>query len=432
MRLSKVFIAVAALCFVSLSAFGNAPDSSVSILDSMMNHGRDSGIGPAVFFENLDSHWDAFINWPGWEWWRLLFLLCGIVIGYLLRNIVNLVMIKVFGHAFRQFNHEILAIVCKTLASPLGWVVFALCVYLGGLPLTSVTESVYLFYWNCFIASLGLIGALFLYGLSDMAAKLILLNAQKKNAHTNPVLMMLMSAAVKAVIIVVFVLFLGDQFGVKIGALLAGAGVIGLAIAFAAQDTIANVFGSVMVILDKPFNVGDAVKIDGNEGTVIATGLRSTRIRNLDGHIITMPNRVCASASITNVSRRRFMRYVVDFGLIYETPPEKVKRAVELLLEIVNGLPGTHPSNPPSAGFFSYGASSINIRLIAFFHSLDENGNAGAVVGGDYFKWINALNQEIFERFNAEGLSFAYPTTVSYNAVMPGSDPVVIHKHDLS
>src|SRR6185436_7683335 len=101
----------------------------------------------------------------------------------------------------------------------------------------------------------------------------------------------------------------------------------------AAQDTLANLFGAVAIFIDKPFRIGDRIKLESIEGDVETIGMRSTRIRNLDGHLITVPNKTMGNATITNVTRRPSIKTEMNLGLTYDTPTDKVKRALDILEE---------------------------------------------------------------------------------------------------
>ena len=111
--------------------------------------------------------------------------------------------------------------------------------------------------------------------------------------------------SLKVFIIVVAALVTLDNLGVNITAAIASLSIGGLAVGLAAQDTLANLFGAVAIFLDKPFKVGDRIQVDNVDGPVESIGLRSTRVRNLDGHLVTIPNKTMGNATITNVAAPR-------------------------------------------------------------------------------------------------------------------------------
>ena len=145
---------------------------------------------------------------------------------------------------------------------------------------------------------------------------------------------------------VVCVLAIAASLGVDVKTFLAGLGIGGLAVALAAQDTIANMFGSLVVVMDHPFRVGDAVRIAGNEGTVEDIGLRSTRLRTPARTQVVIPNKTVASEAITNFSRMPQRRVEQKIGLTYATTPQKM----EMVLEDLRGLLRAGSGGAPEFG----------------------------------------------------------------------------------
>ena len=125
-----------------------------------------------------------------------------------------------------------------------------------------------------------------------------------------------------------------SNVGVNISALLGTLGIGGIAFALAAQDTVKNVFGAFTLLTDKPFNIGDTIRFDNFEGTVVDIGIRSTRIMNYDKRIITFPNYKITDSSIINISSEPMRRVVLNLGLTYDTTAKKMKEALELLKAI--------------------------------------------------------------------------------------------------
>ncbi len=226
--------------------------------------------------------------------------------------------------------------------------------------------------------------------------------------HIDVLILGVIRRIAKVTVIVLSVLFIGQNIlNLNITTLLAGAGVVGLAVAFAAQDTISNFFGSIMLIIDKPFGVGDFIKLDTFSGIVERVGLRSTAIRTLEGHLITIPNKNAAGVPVENVSMRPNIKKIINLGLTYDTPPEKMRRAIEILHKIFDNHEGMAPELPPKIDFTEFKDCSLNLQVIVWYHP------------NDYMKWLDwmtKMNFEILERFNAEGLDFAFPTNTTYLA----------------
>src|SRR5215472_9413892 len=148
--------------------------------------------------------------------------------------------------------------------------------------------------------------------------------------------------SVNIFVIVVAILVTAQNMGINITAAITSLSIGGLAVGLAAQDTLANLFGAVAVFVDKPFRVGDQIKLDGAEGTVESVGLRSTRVRNPEGHLQAVPNKTMGNAIITNITQRGSIRTVLNFAFPQTLPSAKVKRAVAILQEIYRANPNTH------------------------------------------------------------------------------------------
>lgn len=153
-----------------------------------------------------------------------------------------------------------------------------------------------------------------------------------------------------------------SNIGVNISALLGTLGIGGIAFALAAQDTVKNIFGAFTIFTDKPFNIGDTIRVDNFEGTVIDVGARSTKIMDYDKRIITFPNYKITDANIINISSEPMRRVVLNLGLTYDTTPEKMKEALDIL-KAIPGRVENVSSNPSdtTAVFTNYADSALVI-----------------------------------------------------------------------
>jgi len=208
--------------------------------------------------------------------------------------------------------------------------------------------------------------------------------------------------SLKVFIIVVGVLVTLDNIGVNITAAIASLSIGGLAIGLAAQDTLANLFGAVAVFVDKPFRIGDVIKLSDVEGTVESIGMRSTRVRNPDGFLVTVPNKTMGNATITNVTRRPTIKTTINFGLTYETTTGQLRRAVQILEEVYRGHPQTHDV---LITFNNFADSSLNINVVHWWKGTDGR----ACLAG-----MQEMNFKVKERFEAEHLDFAFPSRTIY------------------
>lgn len=233
--------------------------------------------------------------------------------------------------------------------------------------------------------------------------------AIRSGGQLDNLLVDLLRKVVKVTIWLVAVFFIAQNiFRLNVSAMLAGAGVLSLAVAFAAQNTISNIFGAISLIADKPFSIGERIIANGKDGVVEALGLRSTTLRALDGSVWSIPNKELSESAIQNLSRRPNFKHVFEVALVYSTSPEKMIRAVELMHEILDGNPMFNMKDQPPRIFFSDMKEwSLNIQAIVWFQTKD------------YFQMMSErekLNLKILERFNAEGFEFAYPSNTTYLA----------------
>ncbi len=184
--------------------------------------------------------------------------------------------------------------------------------------------------------------------------------------------------------------------------ILAMIGIGGLAIGLASQDTVKNFFGTAMLVIDRPFRVGDVIDFGaGTPGTVVRIGLRSTRLRTPDDHEISVPNADLANRVVTMISARRKIRRELNLGLVYDTPPEKIEEACRIVAEILNNSGKLAAGTSPSVFFSDFGDSALNLRVIYHF---------GGASGADANAFAHATNLEILRRFADAGIEFAFPT----------------------
>jgi MscS family membrane protein len=206
----------------------------------------------------------------------------------------------------------------------------------------------------------------------------------------------------KIFVAIVAVLVTSQNLGMNVTGLLASLSIGGLAVGLAAQDTLSNLFGAVAVFADKPFRVGERIKLDNIDGVVEAIGLRSTRVRNLDGHLVTIPNRTVANASIINVSKRPNIKTVLNIGVTYDTPTERIERAMVILQEIFKPHPRTENLQ---ISFNRFEASSLNIEVVHWW---------GSTEWPEYVEGFQKLMLEVKRRFDEEKIAFAFPTQTVY------------------
>lgn len=189
-----------------------------------------------------------------------------------------------------------------------------------------------------------------------------------------------------------------DNAGFDVGAVLAGLGIGGLAFALAAQDTVKNFFGGIMILIDKPFKVGERIKVSGIDGTVKEIGIRSTRIQNLEGRLVTIPNCKFSDDAVENIDQEPTRKVVSNLGLVYGTPAAKMKEAIAILRAIIKENSALVEENC-DISFNSFGAYSLNIVVMYYIKK-----------EADILETQTVINLEIMTRFENAGLEMAFPT----------------------
>jgi len=189
-----------------------------------------------------------------------------------------------------------------------------------------------------------------------------------------------------------------NNAGFDVGALIAGIGIGGLALALAAQDTVKNIIGGLVVFMDKPFYIGDVIRIKEVEGTVVYTGIRSTRIRTGAGRIITIPNANFTDNAIENITLEPAKRIVTYLSLPYETPAEKIDEAILILKNIVEQSPDVNHYDS-LIYLEKFSASSVDINFTYFIKK-----------GSDVHTTQTDINRDVLRKFKTAGIEFAYPT----------------------
>ncbi|MDJ0855706.1 MAG: mechanosensitive ion channel family protein [Desulfobacterales bacterium] len=209
------------------------------------------------------------------------------------------------------------------------------------------------------------------------------------------------------IVIVGGMVIIKNLTGIEIGPLLASLGIGGLAVALAAKDSIANFFGTVTILFDKPFQVGERIVIETYDGVVESVGFRSSRIRTLTGHLVTIPNEKLVNSTVENIGKRPHIRWSTNFGITYDTPPEKVEEAVAILEAILADHEGMNPEFPPRVFFNGFNDWSLNIMVLMWYHPADY---------WNYQVCLQRICLEILRRFRAAGIDFAFPSRTVYAA----------------
>jgi MscS family membrane protein len=198
------------------------------------------------------------------------------------------------------------------------------------------------------------------------------------------------------------ILFLegGRYLGFPITTLIASAGIGGLAIALSAQGLVKGLFGTVTVLLDRPYRAGDLIMARGHEGVVQEIGLRSTKILAMDGRLISIPNDLLAEAEVQNIGSNRYLRRKSDIRIPLDTPRKQIEQALQLLRDLLQDHEGMDPAMPPRVFFSDFNADSFNITVTFWYSPPDI---------GAFKEFSQKVNLEIMRVFEEHGIQFSLP-----------------------
>lgn len=205
---------------------------------------------------------------------------------------------------------------------------------------------------------------------------------------------------VKMLLWVIAALLILENLGVHVGSLVAGLGIAGVAVALAVQNILGDLFASLSIVVDKPFLVGDFLVFGDKMGTVEKIGLKSTRIRSLTGEQIIVSNADLLRERIHNYKRMHERRVVFGFGVVYDTPPEKLAAIPKMVEEIITAQPMARFER---AHFKEFGPYSLNFEVVYWVQNPDYR---------LYMDTQQAINLALVKKFREEGIEFAFPTQV--------------------
>ncbi len=335
---------------------------------------------------------------PNWKWIALGCSLTGL---YFLQLSLKWILNKVkFNPTYSKEKTFLQFFLRLEIEKSISWILTLLlaCVVVETLELTLNFEKYLILFFKVVLA-------FYLIRICYLAAEAFgeLLHQWGKDAKTviDDQLAYFASRAIKVFVVIIGCLIALQNFGVNVTALLAGLGIGGIALAFAAQDTVANVFGTITILLDSPFKIGDRIKIADTEGFIEELGFRSTRIRTMYNSLIIIPNQIVAKEKIDNLTNRNgWIRFRHVIGLTYAAAPEHIQQFCETLKSTLMQDPKVERERI-SISFNGFGESSLNIAVNFHFHIEDSEDDT--VTAQKYLHLIHQLT-------NHMKLEFAFPT----------------------
>lgn len=351
--------------------------------------------------------------------WQLVGILILILMSFLLHKLFTFLIEKVIIQVLLRFGYKKLADeVVIPIARPISFlVIFPLLILLVPVLQLPITMGEYVILalravWPVF-------AIVFFYRLVDIISIYLSKMADKTESTLDDQLVPLLRKVLKTFVVIVGGLFILDNLEFDITGLIAGLSIGGLAFALAAQDTIKNFFGSLMIFVDKPFQVGDWITSGDVDGTVEEVGFRSTRIRTFRNSLMYIPNGVITNQMIDNHGLRIYRRFMTNIALTYDTPPDLIEVFVDGLKEIVKEHPQTR-KDYYEVHFNDMGDSSLNILFYIFFE---------VPTWSDELRARHEVLLQIVRLAELLGVNFAFPTQTLHVETFPekkGNSPAYI------
>ena len=408
---------------VYLEKYGNNwyySKSTVAKIDYLYNHIYP--LGAEVLAQYVPNYLkERFFGLETWQWIGLflalfftyvLHILFKKILFWLLHFIkqrVTKIPIKNLDDRLRQFSH------------PLSYI-FGIYVLELLLPYLLLGQEVS----NLFFSALNFAKIVFwifvFLKLVDVIMAIYSHKASKSDNLLDDQLLPILKNSLKGIVILVGLFKILIIMGADPKAIIAGASIGGLAIGLAAQDTVKNLIGTLMIFVDKPFKIGDWVVVDGIEGSVEEVGFRSSIIRAADTSVFKIPNSKLSEAAVNNMGKRIYRRYQTTLGIRYDTPPALIEEFVEGIKKIIELHPITrnysnytpYNSVPYNVEFVDYGDSSLNILLNVYFMTNDY---------AEELHGRHVLLLGILKLANSMGVEFAFPSQTLFMELFPEKQP---------
>jgi MscS family membrane protein len=348
----------------------------------------------------------------GNEVWRFLVVLLVVLVAMATGKIVQFAINSFAARRDKKRGLTALTLFLRCLTKPISVALFALGLFVCKVFMNFGEEAISLEiadYWTKIVQAVAAIALTYaLYRLVDVIEHYLQRWTSGTKTRLDDMLVPVIRKSLRATITIIAALWIADGIlDAEIRAILVSAGVGGIAIALAAKDTIANFFGSIAIFADRPFQIDEMIKIADHVGPVEQVGFRSTKIRTLQGHLVTVPNSVIVNSAVENIGRRPYIRRKSNITITYDSGQRGAERAVQIIKEVLSNVPeiNTDPKYPPRVYFSDFNDWSLNIYMTYW------------VKPPDYWLYqeVNErINIEIMKRFEAEKIEFAFPSQTLY------------------
>ncbi|MFT5832775.1 MAG: MscS family membrane protein [Cognaticolwellia sp.] len=345
---------------------------------------------------------DEILGLKVWQWLGalILLILCG-VIYKLINLIISPILRRILKTRFNKVipDNQLVWKVTKLLSLLL---VFEILIRLLPILQLSIDISQAIFQGIKIVQTVFFI--LLLLGIVDLVIFYFKLITDKTESTLDNQLLPIIRTTLDVIVVVGGVIHILTLLDVNVTALIAGISIGGLAIALAAQDTVKNLIGSVMIFADKPFQIGDLINVKGVTGTVEVVGFRSTQIRTLNSSLVSIPNGILANEIVNNLGLRIYRKFTMTIGTTYQTSPDSLERFIKGIKQVI----GKHPKTVKDGfevALSSLGTSSIDIML---------NGNLDVSGWSEELKTKEEILLAIISLAEVLNINFAFPSTSVY------------------
>jgi len=344
---------------------------------------------------------ESIFGLAAWKWLSL-FLLTILAIG-LMAFAYKLQ--RVFADRWRN---ESVLMFCLTVFFPIGAMLVPMAFkYVAQHYLIVRGEPLYVLSFCANMATF-LVSAVVVFAINNRIAEVLIRSPRVHPQGLDAQLIRIVTQLSSLVISLLVFLTGGQYLGIPLPTLLASTGIVGLAVALAAQDALKTIFGTLMLVLDKPFRVGERIIFDEYDGVVKDIELRSTKISLLTGHEASIPNNELAHSKIENVGRRPHIRRIADIHIPLDTSREKIKKAVEIIRTALDGHEGMEADFPPRVFFTDFKPTAFNIRIIYWYNPPSY---------WDFLAYSEKINLEIFRAFEEQEIQFSLPFRVAHTSI---------------
>lgn len=349
----------------------------------------------------------------GVAWWQIVGAVVLVGLGLLVRKLIAWLVASQGGHLLSLNKMKVDATLVSAAASPVGTLA-AVMLWTWALPVLRFEVAMNAASFFALRVAAAVTGVLTVYRVVDVVSDVWRLHAAATETKLDDQLVPLVRKSAKVVTVLVGLIFVLQNLEVDVASLIAGASLGGLAFSLAARDTVANLFGSLSIFTDRPFQVGDWVKVEGVEGIVEEVGIRSTRIRTFYRSLVTVPNSKVADAVVDNYGARDSRRDTFRLGVTYATTSEQM----EALCDGIRAILAANPKVKKDAyevHFAAFADSGLEI-LLYYFLVVDS--------WSDELRQRHLLYLEIMRLAEALGVEFAFPTRTLHIASQASPTPM--------